>query len=427
MSTNQQNIFSIEHLHIENFRAIKYFDSDFSNSLNLIVGINGAGKSTILHAIEILFSWFAARIRNPKGNGVTLRNEDITNGKSQCILEVTLKNGTSWTIFKQRSTSRKKTDNRSNFTVMTSYINDILIHNEDSPQEEFLPLFSSYGVNRCVDETPGRLRKDNALSCFDVYNRDLSKQLNYRSFFRWFNEREIIEDKEYRYNQNNFRPDNQLTAVREAIRSILPGYDNLHVKSSPHTFVIKKDGNELLFDQLSDGEKALIALVGDIARKLAMAHPNSQNPLKESAILVIDEIDLHLHPSWQRDVLPRMRSVFPECQLIVSTHSPFVLTNISSNRGEHLFLMKNGEATFVESNIFGRQITNIIPEILEMSSLRNEETQKHLTVVFDCLKRGDSTSFEFKENFEWLQVNIDNSDILFMDIALQQKINALKK
>jgi len=260
-----------------------------------------------------------------------------------------------------------------------------------------------------------------------VYNRDLSKQLNYRSFFRWFNEREIIEDKEYRYNQTNFRPDNQLTAVREAIRGILPGYDNLHVKSSPHTFVIKKNGNELLFDQLSDGEKALIALVGDIARKLAITHPNSQNPLKESAILVIDEIDLHLHPSWQRDVLPRMRSIFPACQLIVSTHSPFVLTNISSNRGEHLFLMKNGEATFVESNIFGRQITNIIPEILEMSSLRNEETQKHLTVVFDCLKRGDSTSFEFKENFEWLQVNIDNSDILFMDIALQQKINALKR
>lgn len=419
---NTNDIFSISHLRIRNFHGVIFFDRDLSSSTNAVVGVNGAGKSTILHAIDILFSWFSARIRNAKGNGISIKDEDITMGETECELEVTLSNGVSWTLYKQRSKSRKKPTGKTKLTDMMDYINRLLIDNEDNPEEEFLPLYSFYSVNRVVDVMPGKLRKDGALCCGDVYDRELNKQLNYRSFFRWFNERESIEDKEYRYN-SFFEPDKQLSTVRSAIMSILPGYSNLHVKNNPRTFVIEKEGEEFMFDQLSDGEKSLIALVGDIARKLAMSHPYSQNPLMESGIILIDEIDLHLHPSWQRDVLPRMREAFKGCQFIISTHSPFVITNISNQNKDFLFLMRDGKEELYCNNIYGREVSKIISEVLEMPTLRNTEVQEHLSKVWECLKMGDSESCDFVNAYNWLQQHLDRSDIVFMDIAVQQRIN----
>ena len=365
MESEKQNDFFISHLHIENFMGIEMFDEDFSRFSNNLVGINGAGKSSILRAIDILFSWFAARIRNAKGNGIVLQDSDITNGRSECLLEISLGNGVSWTLYKQLSSSRKKQSAKTKLSEMMVYINKILIDNEDHPETNSLPLYTYYGIGRVVGATPDKFHKYNALEISDVYNRNLMQQPNYNAFFNWFNERESMEDKEYRRNED-FQPDRQLVAVRKAIEGVLPGYSNLYVKSSPHTFVIEKDSIELLFDQLSDGEKALIALAGDTARKLAMTHPHSCDPSNEPGIVLIDELDLHLHPSWQRDVLPRMRKAFPRCQFIISTHSPFVLTNVNSKNNDSLFLMSKGRPTRYTSNIYGREISQIVAEVLEM-------------------------------------------------------------
>ena len=100
--------FSISHLKVKNFRGVRCFDCDLSTNINAIVGTNGAGKSTLLSAINILFSWFVARLRNIKGNGDVIRDEDITKGESECVLEIHLSNGVWWKLYKQRSSSRKK-------------------------------------------------------------------------------------------------------------------------------------------------------------------------------------------------------------------------------------------------------------------------------------------------------------------------------
>ena len=308
------------------------------------------------------------------------------------------------------------------------YINGLLNDAGADTRKAFLPLFASYGVNRVVEETPGRLLHDGALMPIDVYDDKLIKQLNYRSFFRWFNERESVEDKEYRYNQADFKPDSQLQAVRRAIEGVMPGYSNFHVKNYPHTFVIEKDGTEFCFDQLSDGEKALIAMAGDMARKLAMTHPNVEEPTNHcSGIILIDELDLHLHPSWQRDVLPRLKNAFKKCQFIITTHSPFVLSNISSLQEDKLFLMSDGEEQIYSSNIFGSEVSKILSEVLNMPSLRNSEADENISALWTCLKAGDSTSEDYNRSYEWLRRNLNPSDIVFVEIAMQQKINALSK
>jgi predicted ATP-binding protein involved in virulence len=80
------------------------------------------------------------------------------------------------------------------------------------------------------------------------------------------------------------------------------------------------------FNQLSQGEKSLI-LVGDIARRLAMMNPKLDNPLLGKGIILIDEIDMHLHPQWQRSIIQRLQTTFPNCQFILTTHSPLVISD----------------------------------------------------------------------------------------------------
>lgn len=420
--------FRIKRLKIENFKSIKSLELDsFGSGLNAIVGINGAGKSTILRAIDILFSWFAARIKNQKGSGEAIQDNDIHHDAVYCILEVELANGISWKLFKQKTTSRKKITEKSRLAEMTEYINTILNDNTDHPESEYLPLYALYSVNRIVEETPERLRKDQALAPVDVYNKELDKAQNYRSFFRWFKEREDAENRLYRRDSMFFVADKQLQAVRDAISGVMPGYENLRVNDHPRGFVIDKGTEKFFFDTLSDGEKAYLALVADIARRMAMTHPNYDKPLECSAIILIDEIDLHLHPSWQRDVLPRMRKVFPHCQFIVTTHSPFVLTNVKNAEDDKLILMENGHPSLIVNNVFGREVNLILSDALQMDSLRNAETEEHLHAVSECLAKGDSGSVNYQQHYEWLKLHLQQSDNAFVQIEMQKRINQMRK
>lgn len=118
-------------------------------------------------------------------------------------------------------------------------------------------------------------------------------------------------------------------------------FDELQVKRNPLRLAVKKNGREYSVDQLSDGEKCTLALIGDLARRLALANQNSENPLAGSGIVLIDEIELHMHPSWQRKVFPVLRKTFPNIQFIVTTHSPQVLGEVSNQF--NLFMLSENE------------------------------------------------------------------------------------
>ena len=86
-----------------------------------------------------------------------------------------------------------------------------------------------------------------------------------------------------------------------------------------------KQGVTLNLSQLSDGERSFLALVSDLGRRLALANPLLENPLDGAGVVLIDELELHLHPKWQLEVVEKLRSAFPNIQFIVTTHSPFIL------------------------------------------------------------------------------------------------------
>lgn len=137
--------------------------------------------------------------------------------------------------------------------------------------------------------------------------------------------------------------DPALNAVKEAIYKMLPELSDLRISRRPRLqMCANKNGQTLNIEQLSDGEKCILAMLGDLARRLALANPHSKEPLQGGGIVLIDEIELHMHPSWQRKILPLLHETFPKIQFIVTTHSPQVLGEIPADF--NLFLLTREES-----------------------------------------------------------------------------------
>lgn len=329
----------VKKLKIENFRGIRNLDLSFEGSeMVVFAGVNGAGKTTVLVAMQYLFSWYVARLKNQKGKGLQLDESDITNGQPYCFIEIEIEehdHTVRWSLFKKRSSYRKPVDRLASRAELNDFVDSKMEVFADG-KEHNLPLVDFYSVNRVVDAVPLRVRKKHELGPLDAFDSGLSNSVNFHSFFLWFREREDLENELYRELGKKFHGDMQLVAVRSAIRNLLPGYEKFRVKRDPLSFVVEKKGETFSFGQLSDGEKSYIALVCDIARKMAMANPRSDYPLERSAIVMIDEIELHLHPEWQMGVVDHLKKTFPRVQFFLTTQSKHIVTSLKKSKGDTL-------------------------------------------------------------------------------------------
>lgn len=407
----------IEELYIENFRGIHKLEVKDLAYLNVIAGLNGAGKSSVLTAIKTLLSWLIARIRNQKGNGISIKDKDITNGENYCLLKIRLDNGVEWQLYKQHSKCRSKSEYKTELSMMNAFANELAESIRQDVKTD-LPLIDAYGVNRVVNETPMRVRAAHKLNPLDALSVDMSNSVNFHDFFIWFREMEDIENESLR-NTGHLQKDKRLEAVRNSIATVFDGYSDFKVQRNPKSFVINKGEEKLDFNQLSDGEKSYMALIFDIVRKMAMTHPSLENPLNGDGIVLIDEVDLHLHPSWQREVIDKLKLLLPNCQFFVSTHSPHVVSSVNLKSGDKLILITNGEAIEFLGNSYGRESNIVLADIFKMDSLRNPIVQYHIDKIWACLKNKDYESEEFNTELSWLKDNVDSADSIFIQINLQ--------
>lgn len=405
----------IKRVKIENFRCIESFEGEFSPHTNIFCGVNGAGKTTILQALEILFSWFIARFNNVKGSGTPLLDSDIKHGAEYCSLELTLDDDTTWSLYKQHPRTRKISPRKSNLKGLTDYVNNIV---EEATKDEHypIPIFEFYPVHRrAIATLPKRIHKKHALSKFDIYKKNADN----KAFFAWFRERDDIENEKYRYSDKGYI-DPQLAAVRKATSETISGYEKLRIER-PQGFVINKGGEKFAFEQLSDGEKSYIILTADIARLLAMANPNpKQEPLLGSGIVLIDEIDLHLHPKWQREVLPQLERLFPNCQFFITTHSPFVLSSAETRNS--IFVIEDHQIKLVCEHIYGAEVSHILLSALGLSSLRNQQVEEQIKGVWELLNSGISDGAILEQREHDLRASLSPNDPELMRIDLQKRL-----
>lgn len=360
------------------------FDTD---EPTVLIGINGVGKSSILECLAILLSWLTKRIETPNSSGRFFNEDDIKNGCKETHNEITISINdwpeVVWSLTKVRKGRSK--DTSSNLGDLKKVVDRI--HSQlDANSYAALPLVVYYPTNRAVLDIPLRIRTKHSSEQITAYDEVLTGgKIDFRRFFEWFREREDLEN-ELRLNNTNEYRDRQLEAVRYAFANLLDGFSNLRVQRSPLRMTVDKQGDELNVTQLSDGEKCLLALAGDLARRLAIANPDrNYNPLDGSGVVLIDEIELHLHPKWQRAIIPNLKKTFPNCQFIITTHSPQVISDL---KWVHLLRSTSEGIVIQRIPSYGKD-SNRILETLMGTPERPQEIKESLRTLFRHIDKGD--------------------------------------
>ena len=390
----------IHKLTLERFRGAKRLPLELHHRLNVFVGMNGAGKSSILDATAILLSWLVNRIKHSGASGRPITEPDIRNGESSANLEITLNEGGSyfgWNLAKVRRGHRRK-DVVSILILATEIAKRIQAEISENDGQVNLPLFAYYPVNRAVLDIPLRIRDRHRFDLLSAFDESLTSGASFRTFFEWFREREDLENENRRYADHFIKPegfqfpDPQLEAVRSALGQFMPEFANLTVRRSPLRMEIEKDGEKLTVNQLSDGEKCLMAMIGDLARRMSIANPLRDNPLEGEGVILIDEIDLHLHPKWQRMVIPKLMAVFPSCQFLISTHSPHVITHVQP---ENLFLLsmtEEGLKSLRPSESYGKTVERVLEDLMGLETTRPDDVEESLRQIYEQIDSGSLDS-----------------------------------
>ncbi|EIO4083680.1 AAA family ATPase [Vibrio parahaemolyticus] len=548
----------LTHLRLENYKGFKELDLQFNKQLNLFVGVNGSGKSSVLEAIKLSLSWLVNRIQREKANGLQVQKSDIHKGTLNASISLTasaIADGNDENFQWKLTQSTETTKEEASYKEATELARKIWQHHKQHTQ---LPIIEVYPISRVVETVSPDASKEE-VSVLDVYENALTGKANYQSFFEWFryqddilNERlltqsvsksyvnslltllsklkqlalksdiesahmfsiirDIIEGnsqsdvvnikssinvllrfvesddaadkkvistiqklaKKYKYKSssnittlevgvkelierissskqkthqdyyvslfsiilfmysldcedrfklkiinkiNNLRLSNlventtsiveimkgeeqsqgqilrnkgkELEVVRKAIESFIPEYKDLQVKREPEARMeVLKSGELFNLNQLSDGEKNLIALIGDIARRLTMANPNLDNPLDGEGIILIDEVDMHLHPKWQRVLAENLTSVFKNCQFFLSTHSPQVISHIKKESIIGLENVGKEIRHFTVNDSYGKNTDRILEDIMQASS-RPSMVQDKLDKIFSLISNKD--------------------------------------
>jgi predicted ATP-binding protein involved in virulence len=200
----------------------------------------------------------------------------------------------------------------------------------------------------------------------------------------------------------------------------MPDFKNLTERRNPLRMEVEKYGERLIVNQLSDGEKCLMEMVGDIARRMAMANPVRGNPLEGEGIILIDEIDLHLHPRWQRMIVPKLTAVFPNCQFLISTHSPHVITHVQP---ENLFLLNmtsEGLQAVRPSESYGKTVERVLEDLMGLDTTRPEIVEEALRRIFELI---DSRKLEeARESIAKLEKQIgEDPELVKANVLIKRK------
>ncbi|MGF1672414.1 MAG: AAA family ATPase [Rivularia sp. (in: cyanobacteria)] len=411
----------IKRIEMQSFRGIGNMTLEFQeDEPNVFIGINGVGKSSILECLAILLSRYTKPVQFPTTSGRLFQEEDISNGSEETCNKITVstfEGEKTWCLAKMQKKRSKTTG--SDLDELRELVE--ITHEQLKNNPEFnLPVIVHYGVNRAVIDIPLRVRKKHSLERVTAYDQALDGvQINFNSFFQWFRKLEDLEN-EQKLDDSNF-VNHQLEAVRQAIYSLITGLSNLRIRRSPLRMTVKKQGRELNINQLSDGEKCLLAMVGDLARRLAIANPSLDDPLLGEGIVLIDEIELHLHPRWQRDIIPALKKTFPNCQFIISTHSPQVVSHV---RPEGVFILeRNDEEGLVVMSAegsYGRDSNSILEDLMEVPE-RPQKIKDCLQQLFRFIDEGDLVNAKELRQELAEKIGDDEPEFARADVLIRRK------
>lgn len=373
-------------LRIENFRCFKELEIPFNSSLSVLVGINSAGKSSILNAATIAIGSFLLGIDGASSKSILRDDVRHITTASGTLLElepqfpsvisaegVVQDQSISWSRSLNSSSGRTTSAQARPIYTISSEMQK-RIRSASSDREDILPLLAVYGTDRIASKVSlTESEETKPFSRFLGYLNALDTRSSERFLLDW------LRKLTYTQIQDNIVVP-ELQAIKEAVLSVYNFADQskgssvaidfrYNIARERLEFILDSEGKRSisLYSEMSDGYRSIIGLVADIARRMGTLNPQlakHDSMLTAPGIVLIDEIDQHLHPSWQQHVLDDLRKTFPNVQFIVTTHSPSIINSVPV---EHLIFLDRENIRESSIETYGRDANSILKYVMNVS------------------------------------------------------------
>ncbi|MEZ8834752.1 AAA family ATPase [Vibrio cyclitrophicus] len=438
-------------LTLENFRGFKRFECDFQPGINVLVGLNGFGKSSLLDAVMLAYAQFIGGFGTASSKNISDADIHMTkhllgeteddgfNMEYQLPTSVTIDTYPSeWHDFPEswarvRNTLKGGTSNPSEPKKCAHNLQSLVRSNEPVT----LPLFSYYGTSRLWPSNKMNLNFSKlGPSRLDVYTDCLDPASKYDKFSSWL-KKETIADHERKMRiieesglegaivKGSTVRGRLLDAVRQAINICLAnsGWSNIRYSANAEEIVAThREQGDIPVSHLSDGVRNMIGMVADIAYRAVNLNPklDTKAVVDTHGIVLIDEVDMHLHPQWQRLILSSLREAFPNIQFIVTTHSPLV---ISDSKGIHVSLLNNPEKATPVPELYGQDANSVLLDIMD-TDIRNAEVNTKIGDLLDAIH--DSNIEKAKQLLADLQADLPAGNLELSKAKLLLRKKELK-
>ena len=405
----------IKKLYLKNFRCFDELTINFPTDYTVFIGNNGAGKSSILNALQIALGIFIGisqqdvrqfdyestykEINDEDARLKTTSTGSTFNQEAQYPViigveaESSDKQLISWKRELQAFSLKRNIDTNNILYYLRKLQKGIT-----NDKNVIAPLIVYYGTRRQWDKNDSKPENNILfLPQMNGYVNALSeKPFNIEVMRHWFSRMLLIARK---------KPVPEFEAVRNAISSCYKGIDERkNLKDVIIDYDAEKEDIEIqmYFDNdkveilplhyLSDGAKSILAIVADIAYRMAILNPHLLDKVitDTDGIVLIDEIDMHLHPSWQRKIVESLTKTFPKVQFIFTTHSPTVLTHVQR---ENIQILSDGKVYPIDSKTYGRDVNSILREVMQ-TEIRPSEVKEKLTAFSNAIDDSDLDTAE---------------------------------
>ncbi|MHC5225347.1 retron Ec78 anti-phage system effector ATPase PtuA [Ignatzschineria sp. LJL83] len=478
--------FKVEKLSLKNVRRLQDLELNFNDRLTVLIGENSTGKTTVCESLTKVLSWVLVAIKREKNEGITLTDDDIKTGTKRAEVGIDLKlDSHNFIHFSlAHSFQDRGIEEPSNLLQLQEYAKIIRECITVNGCAVTLPLFIFYGVNRSNFVRGARKIYLNRMKAYDDA---LDDQVRISDMIEWFITLENLSKQE---NGTELRDLEQFKAllektlaeflheyagadelkqalledalqglrtklkdaeeqiivlqskpfstaqklkqlVDETVRDLIPNATGIFVDRSTgkDRVVLNIYGEYHDIQHLSHGQRSILFMVIDLLSRLDILNPHLEDPRTSPGVVIIDEIELHLHPNWQQTIIDSLLKIFPNMQFIITTHSPQVISTVHKNQIRFLKSDPKTHQIKVHEPSFqtrGLSADNILLRILNIAEVPDILEQRQYQELEKLIENELDDSEEGQMLYQILEKHFGSNSIEMEKIYHLKKLQGMK-
>lgn len=361
----------IKNISLENFKGFEKKEIPFKDRFTVIIGNNGTGKTSILDGLAVAAACYLIPLGGGKKFQRPIAKEEVRVQETEksvfervlpCRVSAEGKYG-HW----ERAIENLKYNNTVKGTKqITTISKGAIMAAVEGVRNDILPVFAYHGTGRLWAELNDHVDYKKQGGRTEGYENCFSAKSSSKAFRSWYKTLEKNIDK-----KDSQELKDRLKLFQDAISSCVDDWDGIYYDFGEDDIIgIKHTDNgdiHMPYRLMSDGYKTMIGLVADIAYRCIKLNPQlgAKAITETPGFVLIDELDLHLHPSWQRNIVKELMTCFPKIQFVATTHSPFIVQSLTKNQvynldGKELNAEPNKSS--LETNALYMGVKSVMPE-----------------------------------------------------------------